>query len=153
MLLRGWSLPRPPAVEGLRSFSTSSQAQHPYSWFTQWSAAQPPSFRRRKITESNFTISTINTPMVVGAVPKTTAALADFQLHTQLHDSLSPKALPGVYHSFLLCLGERKQGCLLGFLVSRWRSLADFPCSMSCCRRADTGNFAQFACRRLWRAS
>src|SRR5580704_6584478 len=94
-----WRFPKAPATEGLRSFRTSSsrsQCPNLHNRFTGWTPAPFSALRSRKVSQFYNTPLAINTAVVLGAVPKTTAAFANFQLHAQLHDSLS-QGIPGCF--------------------------------------------------------
>src|SRR6516162_2202507 len=85
--------------------------------------------------------------MVQGAVPKTSAAFADFQLHAQLHDLFSPRQqLPADIVLILVCAGAKgnRRGCS-GFLCPDGGDPAVFPWSLSCCHRADLEILTQVA--------
>jgi hypothetical protein len=85
-------LPTPLAVKGLRSLHPPDcLCRLPYAKrkLSQWPPTTFPRFRRRKILQLYLTLPAINTPLSLGAVPKTTAPLANFQLHAHFHDCFS----------------------------------------------------------------
>jgi hypothetical protein len=86
------NLPKLPATEGRRSLCTPVCFCHgPDSDQRSACRASTPftAFRSWKVFQFGLTFPAINTPLCLGAVPKTTAPFANFQLHAQFHDGFS----------------------------------------------------------------
>ena len=86
------SLPNLLATEGLRSLRTSSCGSHrpnPDQLFGDGTSAPFPALRRWKVLQFSFAPLAVDTPDGLGSVPKTSAPLANFQLHAQFHDGFS----------------------------------------------------------------
>jgi hypothetical protein len=85
-------LPKRPATGVLRSLRTSrcfSHCPNPGELLAAWASTALAALRRWKVLQFCFTFLAINTPNGLGAVPKTTAPLANLQMHAQFHDCFS----------------------------------------------------------------
>jgi hypothetical protein len=81
-------LPTPRATEALHSFHTPNWLCNRPDSYKRFAARPPaplPRFRRRKVLQSPLTLFAIHGPLRLGPIPKTTASLANFQLHAQFH--------------------------------------------------------------------
>src|ERR1035441_8926567 len=89
----GCSLPKPSATEGLRSLSTPGCFRYrPDSdqRLAGGTASPFAAFGRGKVLQLGLTPLAVHTPLGLGAIPKTTAPLANFQMHAQkIHDEIS----------------------------------------------------------------
>jgi hypothetical protein len=85
-------LPKPLPTEGLRSLRTSlcfNRRPDSGMWLPGRASTTLPGFWRRKVFQFYFTLLAINSAHSLGTVPKTTAPLANLQLHAQFHDQFS----------------------------------------------------------------
>ena len=109
--------------------------------FAGWTPAPFTALGSGKILQLFLTFAAVNTPLGLGAVPKTTAPLANFQLHAQFHDEFSvflrfPEGLA------LTCcsLGVERTGHgRSGFLCPDGGWPLVFSRYLSCSWRADPG--------------
>jgi hypothetical protein len=104
----------------LRSFGTPDRFSHRPRLdqrFAGWTPAPFAAFRRWKVLEYGFTFLAVNTPLGLGAVPKTAAPLANFQVHAQFHDGFSVFLLfpDGFALRFFLRGVERTENGFSGF--------------------------------------
>ncbi len=114
-------LPTPLATGGLRSLRTScclNHRPHPGERFAAWAPASFAAFRRWKFLQFDFTLPAIHAFLILGTVPKTTAPLANFQMHAQFHDCFSVFASSPDGLSMVLVVprGEENQARQLRFL-------------------------------------
>src|SRR3974390_455372 len=86
--------PKSTATEELRSFRTSNCRHSPdlHQRLARRATSPLSSFWRRKFLQLYFTVFAINSPVILGPVPKATATFANLQLHAQFHDRFSIKA-------------------------------------------------------------
>jgi hypothetical protein len=114
-------LPKLLAIGVLRSFGTPDRFSHRPGADQRFARGTPSpfaAFRRGKVSQFGFTFLAVNTPLGLGAVPKTAAPFANFQVHAQFHDEISVFSyFPDGFAltSFLRGVERTRNGCS-GFL-------------------------------------
>jgi hypothetical protein len=100
-------------------------------------ASRPPAplprLRRWKVLQFDLTLFAIHSPLFLRPIPKTTAPLANFQLHAQLHDGFSVKTPFPRSVDLLSMMGGvmRIRQSYSGFFCPDRGFLSVFSCSFS----------------------
>ena len=123
---------------------TSSCIRHrpdPDQRLAPWSSAPFAAFRSWKVLQFSFTFPAVHAPLSLGAVAKTTASLANLQMHAQIHDQFS--IFPCSPDGFALTSCFRGAGKTghgsSGFFRPDGGSPPVFSRFLSCSWRADPG--------------